>query len=204
MSTFTPLTDVAWCLKAASHDYVRPVLTGLYVAEDEMVATDGHRLHRVQRKVADEMQVGLWGSQRGQQINATYPDYRKVIPVVKEYWSVAPGAIIPVLVASLAYAKERKSSVAYCTLPCTGETVDGKRKFAAFHAGYLKDVLAGRFEAKEDRVFYQASAPDVPMIWFVHGLTRTAVVMPIRRSAELETLPDPRFDLSEFVKEVAQ
>ncbi len=40
MNTFHGLTDANWVLKAASQDVARPVLTALYVNEEELVATE--------------------------------------------------------------------------------------------------------------------------------------------------------------------
>lgn len=186
------LSHADWCLRAASREENRPVLTALNISPTELCATDGHRLHVAGRNGHDDgLIVGTWSKTPGQQIIGKFPTWEQVFSPASCTRVLDAAGVIPILDAAIAYAKARHSVSPIVTLPLTAE---GEDKSVAVNAQYLKDVLAGR---DGDRVRYQASSLTTPLTWFVVGLIRVAALMPIRTPNA--GVPDPRFDLGEFV-----
>lgn len=190
---FKILDDATWALLAASREPARPVLTGLNVTEEEIVATDGHLLHLVHRLKEDAMVPGLWSRTPGQKIQGTFPKYQSVIQKIGTLRSLDAYGATAVLEAAIAYRKERRSLTDTVTLVCDNGL------HVAFNPTLLKTALAGR-SSRDQRVLFQAPKPDSPATFFVLGWARVALVMPVRRPDSV-TGPHPRFDLGEYVHE---
>lgn len=75
----TPKNAFDWVAKAVANDSdVRTYLRYVYVSAGEMVATDGHRMHRAKIDMPD----GFYEPKTGLPIaiDAKYPDYKRIIP----------------------------------------------------------------------------------------------------------------------------
>jgi len=70
-------TDFQWVHTAISTEATRYYLNYVYVADGEMVATDGHRLHLAKT----ELENGFYDKAGNKvEVDATFPDYHRVIP----------------------------------------------------------------------------------------------------------------------------
>lgn len=76
-----PKTAFDWCAKAMSKDDVRHYLRYVYVTDEEIMATDGHRLHIAPN--ADNLEPGFYGAE-GVRLHppsySAYPDTKRVRP----------------------------------------------------------------------------------------------------------------------------
>ena len=73
--------NFAWVALATSKDDVRDYLNYVYVTEDHITATDGHRMHRVPN--LDGMEPGFYhpnGEKAGDSDWQKFPDVERVIP----------------------------------------------------------------------------------------------------------------------------
>jgi len=86
---------IQWIGKARSKEDTRYYLKEVYVNTEHIVACDGHRLHLTLNK--DNLEEGYYNSELIKiDLDATYPDYRRVIPDHKEVavWTKPDAEIV--------------------------------------------------------------------------------------------------------------
>lgn len=186
------LTDIEWARLACSVDSARPVLTGLYVEEARIVATDGHRLHLVEDSCG--LAPGLTGKDC-RPIPGDFPKWEQVVPLDPPTLAVEDLLGMRAITAAVIAAEKVSKRNDYVTLP----SKDGS--FVAVNPIYFLDLL--KMAGKGVKMVISITTPTSPVrMETLAEIKRVGVLMPIRRHGE-EAGPHPRFDLSEFVKVAA-
>src|SRR5579859_2656710 len=173
-----PLSNFEWVALARSEDEGRPMLMGVHVQGDQLVATDGHPLHIAPRDGCG-LPDGTWdvASLAPVDLGGKFPTWEQAIPEgqpkrlitdVRTVRSHCKGAI--------AAGYEH-----YVSLP----TEDGERM--VLDASYLRQALAGakNGEGKWEWVEVFAGGPYEPLKILIPGF-RIAVVMPAKPAELLE------------------
>lgn len=154
-------TDQEWVFKATSKEATRPYLHFSYCDDENLVATDGHRLHYIPAQ-GDKGYQDQNGAPITLALNLTFPDYKRVIPTTFK-WTIkvelSELEIVPIITLS-------KKVVAYVIHVNNKLSIGVNKK-------YLEEALNGL-----DKVIISGNGAEDPL--YIDMGERKAVVMPCK------------------------
>lgn len=163
-----PKSPFQWVARAVDPKDDREYLQAVYASGEEIVGTDGHRLHAY----PDPRPAGHYHhvTEEPVELRGTYPDYKRVIPK-HEHWFELDSSGLPVN----EHVTARDSTAVY-DIPLPTDCATEETGCVRVNKRYLDDALGGT----KNRVICWHGGPH-DAIMLTHESGAYAVIMPMRQ-----------------------